>query len=129
MGGGDSIIMHEYLSFNYPHLKAWWQASFPRLKNTLREMPACSICDYVDCNIVHENHGDVDFGYYGARHYATEYFTKEIQELLFFGKNGLLEWADPNCIERKIIKARFGMKTEKDTREICCRILNDYKKI
>ncbi len=128
MGGGDSMTLHEYLSPKYPHLNAWFQASFPRLKNTLRELPICGIIDYIDCNIVHENHGDVDFGYYGARHYATEYFTKEIPELLVIGENGLLEWADPQCVEREIIRAKFNMKTEQITREICQKIKKGYVK-
>ena len=128
MGGGDSMTLHEYLSPRYPHLNAWFQASFPRLGNTLRNLPVCGIIDYVDCNITHENHGDVDFGYYGARHYATEYFTREIPELLVFGENGLLEWSDPKCIEREMVRARYGMKTEKDTRDICERIkINNVK--
>ena len=122
MGGGDSILMHEYVSPSYKHCEAWFQASFTKLKNTLRKLPICCILDYVDCLIFHENHGDTNLDYYGARHYATEYFTKEIQNLLVLGENGLLEWIDANCIERQLIKFKIGMNSERETREICKRI-------
>jgi len=122
MGGGDSMLMHEYVSPNYKHCEAWFQAGFPKLKKTLRNLPICCIFDYVDCLIFHENHGDVNFDYYGARHHATKYFTKEIQELLVLGENGLLEWVDKNCVEKKIIKERFLMTTEVAVRDICSKI-------
>jgi|GEM_PF-5389623 len=127
LGGGDSIILHEYLNKYNGNWAKWMINRFPKIKNIVRELSVCGVFDYVDYRITHENHGDIDFNYYGARHYSLEYFTKEIKELVKIGENGLLEWIDINCIERQINRARFDMKTEENVRKICETIISKRK--
>lgn len=119
MGSGDTTILYEYANVDI-HL---WQASFPRLKNIMREPLKDTDFDFVNCPIIHENHGDVNFSYYANRHYATKYFTKEIFELVKIGSNGLVEWINPNCIERKIVKNRYQITTKEDADRMCNNII------
>jgi hypothetical protein len=119
MGSGDTTILYEYANVDI-HL---WQASFPRLKNIMREPLKDTDFDFVNCPIIHENHGDVNFSYYANRHYATKYFTKEIFELVKIGSNGLVEWINPNCIERKIVKNRYQIITKEDADRMCNNII------
>ena len=127
MGGGDSIVLHEYLSPKYPSCRAWAECR-PRIANIIRKLPVCGEFDYVNCFVIHENHGDFSTKNYVTRHYATDYFTKEIRDIVKIGDNGLLEWRNKNCFERKLVKGKPLMKTEEDIKEICKEILKENKK-
>lgn len=63
-------------------------------------MKRVSSLEYVDCPIVHQNHGGTNWGFYCSRHIATDYFSKPISKLCSVGKNGLLEWTNVKCIEK-----------------------------
>jgi hypothetical protein len=126
LGGGDSLILHEYLNKCNGSWARWMIDNFPKIKNIIREVPTSGIFDYVNCIINHENHGNINLDYYSMKYYLLEYFTKEIKELVKIGENGLLEWIDSNCIERQINKARFKITTKESAKEVCEEIKKEY---
>ncbi len=114
---GDSGFVSEFINtpeclFDHYLYKYNW---FYEIR---RELSFRLQIDCVPIDIVHVYHGDLKYRNYDTFRYALDLFNSSILELVFLNREGLLEWKDPNCIERYIVKKRAEMHTKRDVDRI-----------
>jgi predicted glycosyltransferase involved in capsule biosynthesis len=104
-GGGDSCILSEYCQ------RDAYIFEFDKLKNVKRNLSFKCELDYIDEDLIHENHGRViSLSYYSDRHEISKLFTKEIKDLVTVDNNGLLVWDNINCEEKQMIDSLYKKK-------------------
>jgi glycosyltransferase involved in cell wall biosynthesis len=122
-GGGDSGFVCEYLNTpektydSYLFRFDWYQKIY-------RNMGVKGMLDCVDSDIIHQNHGKFASRNYNTIRYAIDELKDDIQKFCRKDKQGLLEWVDPECAERRIMKRRPEMFDNEIMKEI---VKSEYK--
>ena len=104
-GSGDTCILAEYCKQDA------FLFSYDKFKMIKRGLEIECNLDYIDEDVIHENHGElVSLNYYRDRHEVSKKFSKEIKDLVSFDSNGLLIWNNIDCEEKKLISELYKNK-------------------
>jgi hypothetical protein len=114
--GGDSAFVAEYLNTSQVQYDPWL-CQWSWFREVERELPFRAQLDCVPVDLVHVHHGYLKERNYDAFHYAME-ALRPLSELAHTNAEGLLEWNDPECVERAILRQRDGMRTRADVDEL-----------
>lgn len=107
-GGGDSGFVSEYLASDSKRQESWlWR--FGWFKGIHRNLGITCKADCVTMDIIHANHGSYRDRCYKGIRATLDLFVKEIRDMVFVNKDGLLEWVDPTCRERSVMRRRPEM--------------------
>lgn len=116
-GSGDSMMASEYLGAIDPLMNDWC-LKFPVFAGLRRTIQGASGYSFVDVALRHANHGG-GRGHHAARHWMTAWFSKPMRELVALGPEGLVEWVDPECPERRMAARQREMTSFSKVEAIC----------
>lgn len=116
-GSGDSGFIAEYI--DQPGSVYGHGSSRHRWARQLkRDIEVTVVPDCIPMEVVHVHHGSVTLRNYDNVHHAVGAFEKTPDQLVFVNDSGLLEWKDPTCPERRILRERDGMVTQQAMEKI-----------
>jgi hypothetical protein len=114
--GGDSAFVAEYLNTSQRQYDPWlYQWNW--FREVERELPFHAELDCVPVDLVHVHHGYLKERNYDGFRYAMD-ALRPLSELVHINDHGLLEWRDPDCVERKILCQRQSMSSRDDVDEL-----------
>ena len=116
--GGDSAFVVEYLNTSQRQYDPWlYQWNW--FREVERELPFHAELDCVPVDLVHVHHGYLKERNYDGFRYAMD-ALRPLSELVHINDHGLLEWRDPECVERQnfVPAAGHGITRAKWTN--CC---------
>ncbi len=114
--GGDSAFVAEYLNTSQTQYDPWlYQWSW--FREIERELPFHAQLDCVPVDLVHVHHGYLKERNYDGFRYAMD-ALRPLSELIYTNGDGLLEWKDPECLERTILRQRDAMGTRADVDQL-----------
>ena len=87
-------------------------------KKVIRYNLPKTILDCVNVNVIHINHGMFSEKSYNFRHYCVNKFNKDIKQLIYIDKNGLLCWKDDKCLEKLILLRKPEMDSKESVEKI-----------
>lgn len=108
-GGGDSALVAEFLNTPACQYDPWIYRN-RWFREIERHLPFRARLDGVPVDVVHLHHGYLKERNYSPFHYAIDGLPP-IHTLISLSHNGLLEWNDPNCAERKLFRLRPRMRS------------------
>jgi hypothetical protein len=92
VSNGDSLLMHEICSTVRDPMFDWYAGvEFKYWKSMVRDCPKC-VPEYVDVNIIHENHGTLKNRRYAEKALIVHDLDKTPMDLLEVDDNGLMAW-------------------------------------
>jgi hypothetical protein len=104
---GDSAFVAEYLNTPARQYDPWlYQWSW--FQEIERSVPFHAELDCVPVDLLHVHHGPLKERNYDGFRYALEAFPP-LQELVRLNGDGILEWRDQECPERRILEHRASM--------------------
>ncbi len=114
--GGDSAFVAEYLNtaqMQYdPWLYQWdWYCEIER------KLPFYAGLGCVAVDLVHVHHGFLKERHYDGLRYAMNAMPP-LRQFIRLNDDGLLEWKDPDCAERRVLQRRRSMGTREAVDEI-----------
>lgn len=110
-GAGDSAFVTEYL--NLPgDLYDPWLYQYRWFREIRRRSPYRARLDWVPMDLVHEYHGPLRERNYTLVRLAIEN-VRPVRELVRMN-DGILEWIDPDCGERRLLRQRALFTSESD---------------
>ena len=114
--GGDSAFVAEYLNtaqMQYdPWLYQWdWYLEIER------KLPFYAGLDCVPADLIHVHHGYLKERNYDGFRYAMNALPP-LREFIRLSEDGLLEWIDPGCRERSVLKRRQSMGSREAVDEL-----------
>jgi hypothetical protein len=114
--GGDSAFVAEYLNTSQMQYDPWlYQWNW--FREVERELPFHAELDCVAVDLVHVHHGYLKERNYDGFRYAID-ALRPLSELIHVNAAGLLEWKDPECVERRILCQRDAMGSRADVDEL-----------
>jgi len=108
-GGGDSALVAEFLNTPSCQYDPWIYRN-RWFREIDRRLPFRARLDGVPVDVVHLHHGYLKERNYSPLHYAIDGMPP-IHKLISLNHNGLLEWNDPNCAERNLLRLRPRMRS------------------
>ena len=108
-GGGDSALVAEFLNTPSCQYDPWIYRN-RWFREIERHLPFRARLDGVPVDVVHLHHGYLKERNYSSLHYAIEGLPP-IRTLISLNHNGLLEWNDPTCAARKLLRLRPRMRS------------------
>jgi Phytanoyl-CoA dioxygenase (PhyH) len=114
--GGDSAFVVEYLNTSHMQYDPWLY-QWGWFREVERELPFHAQLDCVTVDLVHVHHGYLKERNYDGFRYAMD-ALRPLSELIHTNGDGLLEWKDPECVERKILCQRQAMGSRAEVDEL-----------
>lgn len=104
---GDSAFVAEYLNTSNRQYDPWlYQWNW--FQEIERPVPFHAELDCVPLDLLHVHHGPLKERNYDGFRYALEAFPP-LRELVRLNREGILEWKDQKCPERRILEHRASM--------------------
>ncbi|MEP7362524.1 MAG: hypothetical protein ABI972_04645 [Acidobacteriota bacterium] len=118
--GGDSAFVAEFL--NTPQTKYDpWLYQWDWYREIERQLPFHAGLDCVAADLVHVHHGYLKERHYDGFRYAMNSLPP-LKEFIRLNGHGLLEWIDPECGERQVLKHRHSMGSREAVDELLARL-------
>jgi hypothetical protein len=104
---GDSAFVAEYLNTSVQQYDPWlYQWNW--FREIERSIPFHAELDCVPMDVVHVHHGPLKQRNYDGFRYALDAFPP-LRDLVRLNGDGILEWRDGKCLERRILEHRASM--------------------
>ncbi len=104
---GDSAFVAEYLNTATKQYDPWLY-QWGWFREIERPLPFHAELDCVPMDLIHVHHGALRDRNYDGFRYALDAFPP-LHQLVQLNSDGVLEWRDTDCTERKILQHRSGM--------------------
>ncbi len=104
---GDSAFVSEYLNTTATQFDPWLY-QWGWFREIERKLPFHAQLDCVAADLVHVHHGYLTDRNYDGFRYAMDALPP-LRELIALNGDGLLEWKNPGCAERRILQCRQAM--------------------
>jgi hypothetical protein len=121
---GDSAFVAEYLNNSATQYDPWLY-QWGWFREIERKLPYHVELDCVPLDLVHVHHGPLKERNYDGFRYALDALPP-LQQLVRLNGNGILEWKDRDCTERRILSERASMGSHAAVDELLHRF--DYPK-